>query len=131
MNSQRMIALVIHGMACVLYIVLNGLAVPVYKTLVGGLTSRGVAIGLGMYLVFYFFVFLNIVLVFIHRLAAQFGLAIFMMVSILIYLLPQYPVRAMAYCALAGGLTISAILVTRVLNAAVVRWQTARGVISS
>ncbi|SDS97063.1 hypothetical protein [Pseudomonas prosekii] len=128
MNSQRVIGLVIHGMACVLYIVMNGFAVPIYKTLVGGLTSRGVAIGMGMYLIFYFFVFLNLVLVFIPRLAIKFGVAIFMMVSILIYLLPQYPVRAMAYCALAGGLTVSAILVTRALDAAVTRWRATQGV---
>lgn len=131
MNSQRVIGLVVHGMACVLYIVMNNFAVPIYKTMVGGLTSRGVAIGMGMYLVYYFFVFLNLVLVFIPRLAAQFGVAIFMMASILVYLLPRYPVRAMAYCALAGGLTLCAILLTRALNAAFTRWRAAQGVARS
>ena len=131
MNSQRVIGLVVHAMACVLYIVLNGYAVPIYKAYVGGLTSRGVAIGMGMYFIFYFFVFLNLVLVFIHRLAIKFGVAIFMMLSILCYMLPQYPVRGMAYCALAGGLTVCAILLTRVLDAAFTRWRAARGVARS
>jgi hypothetical protein len=131
MNSRRVIGLVIHGMACALYIVLNGFAVPIYKTLVGGLTSRGVAIGMGMYLVYYFFVFLNLVLVFIPRLAVQFGVAIFMMASILVYLLPRYPVRAMAYCALAGGLSVCAIVATRRLDGAFTRWRAAQGVARS
>lgn len=131
MNSQRVMGLVVHGMACIFYIVLNGFAVPAYKALVGGLTSRGVAIGMGMYLVFYFFVFLNFVLVFIHRLAVKFGVAIFMMVSILVYLLPQYPVRAVAYCALAGSLTVFAILLTRALDAAFTRWRAGQGVAKS
>lgn len=128
MNSKRLIGLVVHAMACVLYIVMNGYAVPVYKQFVGGLTSRGVAMGMGMYLVFYFFVFLNVVLVFINRLAIKFGVAIFMMLSILFYMLPQYPVRGMAYCALAGGLTVSAILLTRVIDAAFTRWRVTQGV---
>lgn len=59
MNSERLIALVAHAVACVLYIVINGYAVPIYKALAGDLTSRGVAIGMAMYLIFYFFVFLN------------------------------------------------------------------------
>lgn len=116
--GSRLIGLAVHSLACVLYIVLNNFAVPVYKQLMGGLTSRGVAIGMGMYLVFYFFASLNLVLVFTNRLAIKFGVAIFMMLAILIYLLPQYPVRAMAYCALAGGLTLLAMLVTHDISAA-------------
>lgn len=131
MNSERIIGLVVHGMACVLYIVMNGYAVPVYKAYAVGLTSRGVAIGMGMYFIFYFFVFLNFVLVFIHRLAIKFGVAIFMMLSILFYMLPQYPVRGMAYCTLAGGLTVSAILVTRSVGAAFTRWRVSQGVAKS
>ncbi|WP_213937807.1 hypothetical protein [Pseudomonas sp. dw_612] len=131
MHSARVIGLMVHSLACVLYIVLNGYAVPVYKQLAGGLTSRGVVIGMAMYLIFYFFVFLNFVLVFVHRLAIQFGIAIFMMASILFYMLPQYPVRGMAYCALAGGLTVSAILVTRAVTTALTRWRLSKGVFQS
>ncbi|WP_426233626.1 hypothetical protein [Pseudomonas sp. TWP3-2] len=129
--GTRLIGLAVHALACVLYIVLNNFAVPVYKQLVGGLTSRGVAIGMGMYLIFYFFVFLNLVLVFINRLAIKFGVAIFMMLAILFYMLPQYPVRGMAYCALAGGLTMAAIVLSHLLNAALVRLRREQGVVQS
>lgn len=131
MNSRRVISLIVHALACVLYIVLNNFAVPIYKQLVGGLTSRGVAIGMGMYLVFYFFVFLNVALVLINRLAIKFGVAVFMMLAILFYLLPQYPVRAMAYCALAGGLTMLAIVLSHVMNAAFVRLRGKQGAAQS
>ncbi|MFD2885096.1 hypothetical protein ACFS4T_33885 [Pseudomonas lini] len=62
MNSRRVIGLIVHALACVLYIVLNNFAVPIYKQLVGGLTSRGVAIGMGMYLVFLLFLFSSMLL---------------------------------------------------------------------
>ncbi|VVO90130.1 hypothetical protein [Pseudomonas fluorescens] len=122
MNSRRVIGLAVHALACVIYIVLNGYAVPAYKQLVGGLTSRGVAIGMAMYLIFYFFVSLNLILVFIQRQAIQFGLVIFMMLTILFYLLPQYPIRGLAYCALTGGLAVGAVLLSNALNSLYTRW---------
>lgn len=131
MNSERLIALVAHAVACVLYIVINGYAVPIYKALAGDLTSRGVAIGMAMYLIFYFFVFLNTVLIFIRGLAIKCGVVVFMMLSILFYLLPQYPVRAIAYCALAGGLTLFAILLTHGLHWMLSRWRRAQEVARS
>jgi hypothetical protein len=121
MNSRRVIGLAVHALACVIYILMNGYAVAAYKQLVGGLTSRGVAIGMAMYLIFYFFVAANLILVFIRRQALQFGLVIFMMLAILFYLLPQYPVRGLAYCALTGGLTIAAILLTGAIDKAYAR----------
>lgn len=123
MNSRRVIGLAVHALVCVIYIVMNGYAVPAYKQLVGGLTSRGVAIGMAMYLIFYFFVSLNLVLVFIQRQAIQFGLVILMMLAILFYLLPQYPIRGLAYCALTGGLTVCAILLTNAIDTAYTRWR--------
>lgn len=123
MNSRRVIGLAVHALACVVYIVMNGYAVPAYKQLVGGLTSRGVAIGMAMYLIFYFFVSLNLILVFIQRQAIQFGLVIFMMLAILFYLLPQYPIRGLAYCALTGGLTVGAILLSNAIDNAYSRWR--------
>ncbi|KJZ48484.1 hypothetical protein [Pseudomonas fluorescens] len=129
MNSRIVIGLIVHASACLLYIVLNNYSVPIYKELVGGFTSRGVAIGMGMYFIFYFFAFLNFVLVFINKLSIKFGVALFMMLSILYYMFPQYPIRGMAYCALAGGLTISAILVTRAVDTAFTRWRMKKGVI--
>ncbi|MDT3310357.1 hypothetical protein QZR14_03210 [Pseudomonas sp. rhizo66] len=123
MNSRHAIGLAVHSLACVIYIVMNGYAVPAYKQLVGGLTSHGVAIGMAMYLIFYFFVFMNLILVFIQRQAIQFGLVVLMMLTILFYLLPQYPIRGLAYCALTGGLTVCAILLTNVIHTAYTRWR--------
>lgn len=127
MNSRRVIGLAVHALACVIYTVLNGYAVPAYKQLVGGLTSRGVAIGMAMYLIFYFFVSLNLILVFIQRQAIQFGLVIFMMLAILFYLLPQYPIRGLAYCALTGGLAVGAVLLSNALNSLYTRWSRPAG----
>jgi hypothetical protein len=123
MNSRHAIGLAVHSLACVIYIVMNGYAVPAYKQLVGGLTSRGVAIGMAMYLIFYFFVALNLLLVFIQRQAIQFGLVILMMLAIVFYLLPQYPIRGLAYCVLTGGLTLCAILLTNAIHTAYTRWR--------
>ncbi|WPN57852.1 MULTISPECIES: hypothetical protein [unclassified Pseudomonas] len=127
MNSRRVIGLAVHALACVVYIVMNGYAVPAYKQLVGGLTSRGVAIGMAMYLIFYFFVSLNLILVFIQRQAIQFGLVIFMMLAILFYMLPQYPIRGLGYCALTGGLTVCAILLTSAIDTGYTRWRKGAG----
>lgn len=123
MNSRHAIGLAVHSLACAIYIVMNGYAVPAYKQLVGGLTSRGVAIGMAMYLIFYFFVSLNLVLVFIQRQAIQFRLVVLMMLAILFYLLPQYPIRGLAYSALTGGLTVCAILLTNAIHTAYTRWR--------
>ncbi|MBV7494663.1 hypothetical protein KW837_10335 [Pseudomonas sp. PDM24] len=115
MNSRIVIGFLIHFLACAFYIVMNNYAVPIYKEMVGGLTSRGVAIGMGMYVIFYFFVFCNFIIVFVKKMPVKIGMAVFMVSAILYYMLPQYPVRGMAYSALSGSLTFIAIAMSSLL----------------
>ena len=53
--------LLVHFFACVIYVVVNYYGVSLYKVLFGGLTSRGASIGIAMYMVFYLFIFVNLV----------------------------------------------------------------------
>lgn len=129
MNSRIVIGFLVHFLVCALYIVMNNYAVPIYKELVGGLTSRGVAIGMGMYVIFYFFVFCNFIIVFVKKMSVKFGVAVFMVLAVLYYMLPQYPVRGMAYSALSGGLTFFAIVTSSVLVGAWTKWRIKRNLV--
>ncbi len=99
----------VHFFACVIYVVVNYYGVSLYKVLFGGLTSRGASIGIAMYMVFYLFVFVNFIVALIPRQMLKFSIVFLMVALILIYLLPLYPVRAVAYGVLTGGLTTLAI----------------------
>ncbi|NAT25479.1 hypothetical protein CU665_22625 [Pseudomonas syringae pv. actinidifoliorum] len=103
--------LLIHFFACVIYVVANYYGVSLYKVIFGGLTSRGASIGIAMYMIFYLFVFLNLVIAVISKRLFKWCAVVLMVVLILVYLLPLYPVRAIAYSVLAGGLTALAIAV--------------------
>ncbi|MEQ4224450.1 MULTISPECIES: hypothetical protein [Pseudomonas syringae group] len=104
-------SVLIHFFACAIYVVANYCGISLYKAFFGGLTSRGASIGIAMYMVFYLFVFLNIVIAVIPRQIFKWCIVAFMVVLILVYLLPLYPIRALAYGALTGGLTALAIVV--------------------
>ncbi|EUB83689.1 hypothetical protein [Pseudomonas sp. GM30] len=101
--------LLVHFFACVIYVVVNYYGVSLYKFLFGGLTSRGASIGIAMYMVFYLFVFVNLVVAVIPKRMVKVSIVFLMVALILVYLLPLYPVRAAAYSVLTGGLTILAI----------------------
>lgn len=101
--------LLVHFFACVIYVVVNYYGVSLYKVLFGGLTSRGASIGIAMYMVFYLFIFVNLVVAVIPKRMVKVSIVFLMVALILVYLLPLYPVRAAAYSALTGGLTILAI----------------------
>lgn len=101
--------LLVHFFACVMYVVVNYYGVSLYKFLFGGLTSRGASIGIAMYMVFYLFIFVNLVVAVIPKRMVKVSIVFLMVALILVYLLPLYPVRAAAYSVLTGGLTILAI----------------------
>jgi len=101
--------LLVHFFACVIYVVVNYYGVSLYKFLFGGLTSRGASIGIAMYMVFYLFIFVNLVVAVIPKRMVKVSIVFLMVALILVYLLPLYPVRAAAYSVLTGGLTILAI----------------------
>jgi len=110
------VGLFVHFCACVAYVVLNYYGVSLYKHLFGGLTSRGASIGIAMYMVFYLFVAVNLIVSLVPKVAVKWGALMVMVALILIYLLPEYPVRAFAYSALSGSLTAVAILVANKVN---------------
>lgn len=101
--------LLVHFFACVMYVVVNYYGVSLYKFLFGGLTSRGASIGIAMYMVFYLFIFVNLVVAVIPRRMVKVSIVFLMVALISVYLLPLYPVRAAAYSVLTSGLTILAI----------------------
>lgn len=111
MMARLAAGLSVHFFACVIYVVVNYYGVSLYKVLFGGLTSRGASIGIAMYMVFYLFVFVNLVVALIPRRIFKFSIVFLMVALISIYLLPLYPVRAAAYSVLTGGLTTLAIWV--------------------
>ncbi|WP_122723366.1 hypothetical protein, partial [Pseudomonas viridiflava] len=89
-------SLLIHFFFFFIYVVANYYGVSLYKVIFGGLTSRGASIGIAMYMVFYLSVFLNIVIAVIPRQIFKWCIVAFMVVLILVYLLPLYPIRALA-----------------------------------
>lgn len=103
--------LLVHFLACVIYVVVNYYGVSLYKVLFNGLTSHGASIGIAMYMIFYLFVFVNLLVALIPKRYLKFFIVFFMVALILAYLLPLYPVRALAYSVLTGGITTLAILV--------------------
>jgi len=111
MMTRIAAGLLVHFFACVVYVVVNYYGVSLYKVSFGGLTSRGASIGIAMYMIFYLFVFANLLVAIIPRLFFKFSIVVLMVSMILLYLLPLYPIRAVAYSILTGGLTALAIWV--------------------
>ncbi|QVM96833.1 hypothetical protein JYG36_01160 [Pseudomonas sp. SORT22] len=95
------IALVVHLLAIVTYLWLHNTGMTMYRQMAGGLMSRGVAIGMGMYLIFYFVVLMNLAIALVPRLKWRLLLAAAIPAAILLYLLPQHPLRAM-FCSVLG-----------------------------
>ncbi|WP_327439229.1 hypothetical protein [Pseudomonas donghuensis] len=95
------IALTVHVLAIVTYLLLHNTGMTMYRQMAGGLMSRGVAIGMGMYLIFYFVVLMNLVIALVPRLKWRLLLAAAIPATILLYLLPQHPLRAL-FCSVLG-----------------------------
>ncbi|ROL67467.1 hypothetical protein [Pseudomonas vranovensis] len=95
------IALVVHLLAIVTYLWLHNTGMTMYRQMAGGLMSRGVAIGMGMYLIFYFVVLMNLAIALVPRLKWRLLLAAAIPAAILLYLLPQHPLRAL-FCSVLG-----------------------------
>ncbi|CAI8964244.1 MULTISPECIES: hypothetical protein [Pseudomonas] len=98
------IALTVHVLAIVTYLLLHNTGMTMYRQMAGGLMSRGVAIGMGMYLIFYFVVLMNLVIALVPRLKWRLLLAAAIPAAILLYLLPQHPLRAL-FCSVLGFFT--------------------------
>jgi len=108
-RGRHVAGLIAHLIVCVLYVPLHNYGVDVYISMFGGLTSRGVGIGMTNELMFYFFVLVNCIVFFVPRVKYKLGVVLLMAALILFYFLPRYPVRAMAYSVFGAFLSVAAI----------------------
>jgi len=108
-SARHVAGLIAHLIVCALYVPLHNYGVDVYISMFGGLTSRGVGIGMTNELMFYFFVLVNGIVFFVPGVKYKLGVVFLMAALILFYFLPRYPVRAMAYSVLGVFLSVAAI----------------------
>lgn len=102
----------VHLLSVVVYVLLNGLLVGWYKHYTGGLMSRGVSVGIALYMVFWFFAGMSLLIAVLPRVKGKL-IATGVMVAVIIwFLMPGHPLRALFYSALSGGLSLLAIAVT-------------------
>ncbi|MBN6715601.1 hypothetical protein JSY17_16525 [Pseudomonas capsici] len=127
MMARVMIGLAVHFFACAVYVVVNYYGVSLYIYAFGGLTSRGASIGMAMYLIFYVFIAVNFIVALMPKIAIKLVFLFLMVGAILVYLLPLYPVRALAYSVLTGGLTAAAIFVSGKVDEMVLARRSGRG----
>ncbi|QQZ42019.1 hypothetical protein IF690_00305 [Pseudomonas sp. SK3(2021)] len=111
--------LIVHALGCGAYAFLNNAVVVVYKGLNGGFTTRSVAIGIASYALFYIFLTVNLLIALIPNLVVKLGLLCLMVGFILLWMLPDNPIRALFYGVAQGCITLLAILVTQVIE---LRW---------
>lgn len=116
MKARRLMACIPHLIVCVLYIPLHNFGVDLYIDIYGGLTSRGIGIGMTPDLMVQYFIVMNAITFFIPRLKLKVFFVSFMLALILYYFLPHYPVRAMAYTLMGGVLTFAAIFAGRLID---------------
>jgi hypothetical protein len=114
-----LVSVVIHALGCVAYVILNDAVVQAYKAFNGGFTTRGVAIGGASHALFYIFITLNLIVALIPSLLAKLLLMSLMVGLILLWMLPDNPLRAL-FCGVAqGSVTFMAILTAQVIE---LRW---------
>lgn len=121
--------LLLHALACVAFPYLLALGFDLYRQQVGPPLARGVGVGLATMLVFYTFVFFNLLMVAIPRLVIRWALTGLLAVLVLVYFNPHHPVRALGFTAVCLALCAAAILLTGPLTAllqvALQRWRRA------
>jgi hypothetical protein len=116
MNVRRLLGLIPHLIVCALYVPLHNYGVDVYIDLYGGLTSRGIGIGMTSELMVQYFILMNSIVFFIPKLKFKLVFLFLMLAIILFYFLPHYPVRAMAYTLMGGSLTMAAVFVGQMID---------------
>ncbi|TVT86335.1 hypothetical protein [Pseudomonas sp. H3(2019)] len=119
-NVRLSLCLFFHALGCVAYVLLNNAVVIGYKALNQGFTSHGVGIGIASYVLFYIFLAVNLVIALIPNLVAKLLLLSVMVGFILLWMLPENPLRALFYGVAQGSVTLLAILATQVIE---LRWE--------
>lgn len=117
--GRMLISVLIHGLGCVAYVILNDAVVHAYKEFNGGFTTRGVAIGGASHALFYIFVAVNLIVALLPNLLAKLLLLSVMVGFILLWMMPDNPLRALFYGVAQGCVTFMAILTTQVIE---LRW---------
>lgn len=113
MSRQLMIAFGCHGMACLLFPIVTSIGFQVYTALFGEPFARSVAIGLAVQLIFVVFVLTNGLIALTSSLKVKVALACALFTVVLIYLLPEHPLRGLFFAGLSGGLSLTAIYTSR------------------
>ena len=116
MKIRLMAGLGAHALGCLLFIALSWLGFYLYTQLFGSLRSRGVAGGLALLLVFYVYAGMNLLLALLPPGRWKPVLCGLLGAAVLIYLLPQHPLRAIYFSVLAGGLSWLAVLASARLS---------------
>lgn len=119
MYVRLAMCLIFHTVGCVAYALLNDAVVNAYKAFTGGFTTRGVAIGAASHALFYIFVTVNLIVALMPSLLAKLLLPSAMVGLILLWMLPDNPLRALFYGVAQGCVTFMAILTTQVIE---LRW---------
>jgi hypothetical protein len=117
--NRILVSVLIHSLGCVAYALLNDAVVNAYKAFNGGFTTRGVAIGGASHALFYIFVTVNLIVALMPNLLAKLLLLSAMVGLILLWMLPDNPLRALFYGVAQGCVTFMAILTTQVIE---LRW---------
>ncbi|WP_085630246.1 MULTISPECIES: hypothetical protein [unclassified Pseudomonas] len=118
-SSRLAMCLFVHALGCVAYAFLNDAVALAYKGLNGGFTSRGVAVGMASYALFYIFLAINLIVALVPNLFAKLLLLCLMVGFILLWMLPDQPLRALFYGVAQGCATLLSILATQVIE---LRW---------
>jgi len=111
--------LIFHTVGCVAYALLNDAVVYAYEGFNGGFTTRGVAIGGASHALFYIFITINLIVALIPSLLAKLLFLSGMVGLILLWMMPDNPLRALFYGVAQGSVTLMAILTTQVIE---LRW---------
>lgn len=98
-----------HLIACLIYPILSDIGLQLYTALFGPPFARNVGIGLASQLVFFSFIFTNFIIVFISNIKLKIVVSLIQIACVLLYLLPQHPLRAVFFASISFGLTLLAI----------------------
>ena len=105
--------LLIHALMCLLFPAITTMGFKSYISTLGAPQSRGVAIGLSVQLIFAVFIMANVLIALTTKLKAKIALVSALVLTNLLYLLPQHPLRALFFAGLSGGLSLLAIYAVR------------------
>jgi hypothetical protein len=106
MNKNLLSRLILHGAAGLIYPASVSCLFFLYQFMGGRITSRGVAAGMAVQLIFYFVAAINFLMVAIPSIRARMWIMLIMGLGIFLYLAPVHPIRAVLLSGLACAVTM-------------------------